>query len=98
MRKTIIVAKGQSELYLLKSKGQNKTKLISQKVTSKTWANSQIWLQYRKLGHSSFNILKSLLPYLFTIKLVESFKCDICQLSKHHTASYPISAKRVISH
>nr|KYP41833.1 Retrovirus-related Pol polyprotein from transposon TNT 1-94 [Cajanus cajan] len=67
---------------------------MSQQATSKTWANSQIWLHHKRLGHPSFNLLKSLFPHLFTKESVESFNCDICQLSKHHRASYPISNKK----
>nr|KYP51610.1 Retrovirus-related Pol polyprotein from transposon TNT 1-94 [Cajanus cajan] len=89
--KTILTAKDQSELYLLESDDQNKTKIISQQAISETWANSQIWLHHKRLGHPSFNLIKSLFPHLFTRESIESFNCDICQLSKHHCASYPIS-------
>nr|KYP73851.1 Retrovirus-related Pol polyprotein from transposon TNT 1-94 [Cajanus cajan] len=96
-RKTILTAKEQSGLYLLESDDQNKTKIISQQATSETWANSQIWLHHKRLGHPSFNLLKSLFPHLFTKESIESFNCDICQLSKHHRASYPISNKKSTS-
>nr|KYP62605.1 Retrovirus-related Pol polyprotein from transposon TNT 1-94 [Cajanus cajan] len=97
MGKTILNAKEQSGLYLLESDDQNKTKIMSQQATSETWANSQIWLHHKRLGHPSFNLLKSLFPHLFTKESVESFNCDICQLSKHHRASYPISNKKSTS-
>ncbi|XP_029129864.1 uncharacterized protein LOC109816369 isoform X2 [Cajanus cajan] len=95
--KTILTAKEQSGLYLLESDDQNKTKIMSQQATSETWANSQIWLHHKRLGHPSFNLLKSLFPHLFTKESIESFNCDICQLSKHHRASYPISNKKSTS-
>nr|KYP74001.1 Retrovirus-related Pol polyprotein from transposon TNT 1-94 [Cajanus cajan] len=88
--KTILTAKEQSGLYLLESDDQNKTKIMSQQATSETWANSQIWLHHKRLGHPSFNLLKSLFPHLFTKESIESFNCDICQLSKHHRASYAL--------
>nr|KYP62136.1 Retrovirus-related Pol polyprotein from transposon TNT 1-94 [Cajanus cajan] len=95
--KTISTAKEQSGLYLLESNDQRKTKIMSQQATSETWANSQIWLHHKRLGHPSFNLIKSLFPHLFTKESIESFNCDICQLSKHHRASYPISNKKSIS-
>nr|KYP72091.1 Retrovirus-related Pol polyprotein from transposon TNT 1-94 [Cajanus cajan] len=95
--KTILTTKEQSGLYLFESDDQNKTKIISQQATSETWANSQIWLHHKRLGHLSFNLMKSLFSHLFTRESVESFNCDICQLSKHHRASYPISNRKSTS-
>ena len=51
----------------------------------------QIWLVHRCLGHSSFFVLKSMFPSLFFEESEESFKCDVCQLAKHHHATYPPS-------
>ena len=47
-------------------------------------------LWYRRLGHPSFFYLKHLFPNLFHNKLLLSFQCDICQLAKHHHASFLI--------
>ncbi|KOM56062.1 hypothetical protein LR48_Vigan10g195400 [Vigna angularis] len=95
--KTILTAKEQSGLYLLETNDQSTTNILSLQATSETWANSQIWLHHKRLGHPSFNVIKSLFPHLFTNESVESFNCDICQLSKHHRASYPISNKKSTS-
>ncbi|XP_052729487.1 uncharacterized protein LOC108329231 isoform X9 [Vigna angularis] len=95
--KTILTAKEQSGLYFLEFDDQSNTQIMSQQATSETWANSQIWLHHQRLGHPSFSLIKSLFPHLFTKESVESFNCDICQLSKHHRASYPISNKKSIS-
>nr|KYP62702.1 Copia protein [Cajanus cajan] len=97
--KTILTAKEQSELYLLEFDDQRKTKIMSQQATSETWENSQIWLHPKSLGlrHPSFNLLTSLFPHLFTKESIEFFNCDICQLSKHHRASYPIINKKSTS-
>ncbi|XP_020222808.1 uncharacterized protein LOC109805207 [Cajanus cajan] len=78
MAKTILTAKEHSGLYLLESEDQSKTKIISQQTTFETWANSQIWLHHKRLGHPSFNLIKFLFPHLFTREFVESFNCDIC--------------------
>jgi len=47
-------------------------------------------LWHCRLGHPSFLYLKHLFPNLFRNKLLSSFQCDICQLAKHHRASFPI--------
>nr|KYP73642.1 hypothetical protein KK1_006289 [Cajanus cajan] len=84
--KMILTTKEQSGLYLLESDNQNKTKIMSQQATSET-------LHHIRLGHPSFNLIKSLLPHLFTKESVKSVNCDIFQLSKHHRASYLISVQ-----
>ncbi|RDX58665.1 hypothetical protein CR513_61997, partial [Mucuna pruriens] len=63
----------------------------SQWATSKTWETSQIWIYYKHLGHPSFGLLKKIFPHLFTKESVESFKCDVCQFSKHHHAKFSLS-------
>ncbi|RDX81891.1 hypothetical protein CR513_37383, partial [Mucuna pruriens] len=75
----------------------NKEELSSsQRATSKTWVASQIWLYHKRLGHPPFGLLKTMFPHLFTKESVESFKCDICQFSKHHRATFsPSSNKRL---
>lgn len=75
-------------------KDQNKIKVTMQQATSKTRTSFQIWLYYRRLGHFSFNLIKSFFLHLFTEESIKSFKCDICQLLKHHHASYPTCDKK----
>ncbi|RDX60350.1 hypothetical protein CR513_61514, partial [Mucuna pruriens] len=44
--------------------------------------------QPQKLRHPPFGLLKTIFPHLFTKEFVESFKCDVCQFSKHHHATF----------
>ena len=50
---------------------------------------SDIMLWHYRLGHPSFPYLKNLFPALFKNKDPSLFKCEICQLAKHHRVSYP---------
>ena len=54
----------------------------------------QIWLQHRRPGHPSFNVLKIIFPSLFKNVSIESLHCDICAFAKHKRSSYPISKTR----
>ncbi|RDY03601.1 hypothetical protein CR513_12802, partial [Mucuna pruriens] len=78
----ILIAKKQDKLYFL----QHNTKMsLSHQATSKTWAVSQIWLHYKCLGQPPF-------------EFVDSSKCEVCDVSKHHHASfYPSNSKSVAS-
>ena len=51
---------------------------------------SKIWLWHQHMGHASFGYLKKLFPSLFTNFDVSSFRCDVCELSKSHHASFPL--------
>jgi len=51
-------------------------------------------VHHKRLEDHSFNLIKSLFPCWFTKEFVQSFKCDIFQLSKHHHAFYPICDKK----
>lgn len=63
----ILTAKEQSRLCLLESMGKNKNN--GHKATSniRNMGKFQVWLHHKRLGHPSFNIIKSLLSHLFTI-------------------------------
>ena len=52
--------------------------------------DSAIMLWHYHHGHPNFMYLKKLVPSLFTNKSLQSFKCEISQLSKHIRSSYPI--------
>lgn len=78
MRKMVLIAKVQSELYVLESKDPKTSELIRQRATTKTLANSEIWLPHRRFGHPSFSLIKSSFFRRFTKESAESFKCDIC--------------------
>ncbi|RDX69322.1 hypothetical protein CR513_51581, partial [Mucuna pruriens] len=102
MGRTIGIAKEQGGLYYLQhtkiGNNTNKEKLpSSQRATSKTWAASQIWLYHKRLGHPPFGLLKTMFPHLFTKESVESFKCDICQFSKHHRATFLLVIIKVLN-
>ena len=55
---------------------------------------SEIWLWHRLLGHASFGYLKKLFPSLFVKFDVSSFHCDVCELTKIHRASFPLSLNK----
>ncbi|RDX93331.1 hypothetical protein CR513_24415, partial [Mucuna pruriens] len=91
--RTIGVAKEKDELYYLQhtkiGNNTNKEDLpSSQWATLETWTTSQIWLYHKCLGHPPFELLKTTFPHLFTKESVKSFKCDVCQFSKHHCAIF----------
>ena len=69
-------------------------KVLSSALRSRSESHSvasQIWLQHKRLGHPPFSLMRSMFPSLFLKQSVESFKCDICQFSKHHRATFPSS-------
>lgn len=45
-------------------------------------------LWHRQLGHPNFLYLKCLFPYLFCNKELVNFQCEVCQLAKHHHATF----------
>ncbi|RDX63836.1 hypothetical protein CR513_57681, partial [Mucuna pruriens] len=85
MGKTNGVVKEQGGLYYLQHTkiGNNINKEdfpSSQRETSKTWVAYQIWLYHKRLEHPPFRLPK--------VMFVESFKCNVCQFSKHHRATF----------
>lgn len=54
----------------------------------------EIWLWYRHLGHVSFGYLKRLFPSLFLEIDIWNFKCDVCELSKSHRTTFPLSLNK----
>jgi hypothetical protein len=95
--KTIEVAKEHGGLYYLSDTriGQKvlSTALQSQ---SKSSPAAQIWLQHKRLGHPPFPLMKRMFPSLFSNQSVESFKCDICQFSKHTRTTFPSSLTKSV--
>jgi hypothetical protein len=56
--------------------------------------DSDVMLWHYRLGHPNFMYLEKLVPSLFTNKNSESFKCEVCQLSKQiHSSDPTISYK-----
>ncbi|RDX79012.1 hypothetical protein CR513_40619, partial [Mucuna pruriens] len=67
----------------------NKEDLPSnQQTTSETFVAYQIWLYHKRLRHPLFRLLKTTFPHLFTKESIKSFKCDACQFSKYHRATF----------
>ena len=54
----------------------------------------EIWLWHRRLGHLSFGYFKKLFPNLFMKFDVCNFKCDVCELSKSHRTTFPLSLNK----
>lgn len=50
--------------------------------------DEEIMLWHSRLRHPSFQYLQYLFSNLFRNKNLSSFQCDVCQLSKHHRASF----------
>ena len=46
-------------------------------------------LWHFRLRHPNFQYLKHLFPKLFINKDPSSFRCEICELAKHHCAFFP---------
>ncbi|RDX81797.1 hypothetical protein CR513_37480, partial [Mucuna pruriens] len=95
------VAKEQGGLYYLQhtkiGNNTNKKELpSSQWTTLETWAASQFWLYHKRLGHPPFELLRTMFSHLFTKESVESFKCDVCQFSKHHRATFSPSNNKTL--
>ena len=53
--------------------------------------NDQLMLWHFRLGHPSFQYLRFLFPSLCENKTSLSLQCEVCQLAKHHRASFPKS-------
>ena len=70
-------------------KGQShKTSFGTISISSK----DEIMLWHFRLGHPNFQYLKHLFPNLFSNKDHFSFQCKVCELAKHHRASFPLQS------
>jgi len=95
--KKIGSAKMCSGLYLLKSEislrqTQNRSYVSSNGQSALNFhvnKDSEVLLWHYRLGHPNFIYLEKLFPSFFSNKSSKSFKCEICQLSKHVHSSYP---------
>lgn len=54
----------------------------------------EIWLQHRRLWHTSFGHLKKLFPDLFKNFDISTFRCEVCEFAKRHCASFPLTLNR----
>ena len=59
--------------------------------------HQEILLWHSRLGHLSFQSLKILFPSLFFSVSLQSFQCEICQLSKHCRTHFSESIKKSLS-
>ena len=53
--------------------------------------DSELLLWHKRMGHPSFQYLKHLFPSLCSNKVSWDFQCEVCELAKHHRASFPKS-------
>ncbi|KAJ9687202.1 hypothetical protein PVL29_015881 [Vitis rotundifolia] len=53
--------------------------------------DSKLLLWHKRMGHPSFQYLKHLFPSLCSNKTSLDFQCEVCELAKHHQASFPKS-------
>ncbi|BBH05180.1 hypothetical protein Prudu_016496 [Prunus dulcis] len=53
-----------------------------------------IWLWHRRLGHASFSYLKKLFPASFSDIGVSKLRCNVCELTKSHRASFDSSLNK----
>ncbi|KAH9768480.1 Integrase catalytic domain-containing protein [Citrus sinensis] len=83
-------------LYYLEMSSTNTGKLSPALVADSSIkkGKSEIWLWHRRLGHVSFGYLKKLFPSLFLKFNVCNFKCDVCELSKSHRTTFPLSLNK----
>ena len=86
--KTIGSAKDRESLYYF-----DKTNVLRQSsiVCSSTSypKDSELLLWHKRMGHPSFQYLKHLFPSLCSNKTLLDFQCEVCELVKHHRASFP---------
>ncbi|KAJ9682590.1 hypothetical protein PVL29_018499 [Vitis rotundifolia] len=53
--------------------------------------DSELLLWHKRMSHPSFQYLKHLFPSLCSNKTSLDFQCEVCELAKHHRASFPKS-------
>ena len=70
----------------------NVSKCFSQAthVCTSLLCEDEIKLWHLKLGYPSSSYLKAYHPTSFQNKKVVNFQCEVCELSKHHYAHFPI--------
>ena len=91
-----MIGSGREEngLYLLESQDQQQ---VAHHTTQTRSTTGDIMLWHRRLGHPSFNLLKHLFPTLSSNQNVSIFRCEDCELGKHHRASfYPSNNKSTV--
>jgi len=80
--------------YVLKQELLQPVKFPTKSTCISQSSHLDIWLHHYHLGHPPFYLLKAMFPVLFKQSDPSVFHCDVCEFSKHHRVSYPISNKR----
>ncbi|CAL8175713.1 unnamed protein product [Prunus armeniaca] len=81
-------------LYLLDDPAGYTSSPTVHALQSATDSSRDIWLWHKRLGHPSFIYLQKLFPSLLSSVDLSQFKCEICELAKHHRVSYPLSINK----
>lgn len=87
--RTIATGRVQDGLYYLDSNLPHSSAHVTQ-----TQSLSLLHQWHQRLGHPSFRVLSSLFPSLAKSCTHETFVCDVCELSKHTRANYPLSLNK----
>ena len=87
----IRLAKEQNELYYLETPSKLSLSFLSK---HHHFNKEKNWLHHCRLGHLSFRTLNVLFSYLFRKVDVESFHCDVCQMTNHKWTTFPTKNKR----
>ena len=85
-------AKEREGLYYLVTEERGKIQAHQTKGHKKK--KKKLCLMHERLGHPSFFSLKTLYPKLCVNLNPSKFQCEVCELSKNHHISYPLSSKR----
>ncbi|CAL9013295.1 unnamed protein product [Prunus brigantina] len=81
-------------LYLLDDPASYTSSPTVHALQSATDSSRDVWLWHKRLGHPSFIYLQKLFPSLLSSVDLSQFKCEICELAKHHRVSYPLSINK----
>jgi len=57
----------------------------------------KIHLHHCRMGHPSFQIVKTIFPSLFENIDIRSMCCEVCELAKHRLLPFPINNKLLIN-
>lgn len=94
--KKIGSAKGVDGLYYLEEEFEALSNLsLVDKIVSQVPNENEISLLHLRLEHPKFSYLKLLFPTLFKNKNDTNFKCEVCELSKHHCTPFPAQTYKV---
>ena len=88
-KKTIGSGEERNGLYFLLPEGVTNKELTPVAHTSqKEVLSEETWLWHKRLGHTSFYLFHFLFPTLVSNKSVSEISCEVCELGKHHRATF----------